>query len=126
MLRIILGLNKKQHINMEKVRKNVNMFSVNQMSIYHTLLETFNVIRKSSSESIKKKWENNLENRYLLRSGTTKDLIIPEKPVKNCTGFTYIGAKLFNKLPCNIKETSNPCTFKSLIKTWIWKNIPSY
>ena len=126
MLRIILGLNKKQHINMEKVRKNVNMFSVNQMSIYHTLLETFNVIRKSSSESIKKKWENKLENKYLLRSGTTKDLIIPEKPVKNCTGFTYLGAKLFNKLPCNIKETLNPCTFKSLIKTWIWKNIPSY
>ena len=36
------------------------------------------------------------------------------------------GAKLFNELPSNIKETLNPNTFKSLTRTWIWENIPSY
>ena len=52
MLRVILGFNIKQHINMENLRQKIKMFSVNQMCIYHTLLETFNVIRYSSSETL--------------------------------------------------------------------------
>ena len=102
------------------------MFSVNQMNVYHTILETYNVIRNSSSEQIKKKWETKLDTNYLLRSVTTKNLKIPDKPLKKCSGFSYNGSKLFNKLPCNIKETSNPETFKALTKKWIWENIPSY
>ena len=51
---------------------------------------------------------------------------IPEKPMTKCTGFSYNGPKLFNKLPCSIKETNNPTVFKTQIKNWIWKNIPAY
>ena len=111
---------------MENLRQKIKMFSVNQMCIYHTLLETFNVIRYSSSETIKRKWDHKIENKYLLRSDKGNNLKIPEKPMKKCTGFSYSGAKIFNKLPCNIKETLNPCTYKALIKSWIWENIPSY
>ena len=126
MLRVILGFNKKQHINMEYLRQKLKMFSVNQMCIYHTLLETYNVIRYSSSENIKRKWDQTKENKYLLRSETRNDLKIPEKPIKKSTGFSYSGAKIFNKLPSNIRETLNQCTYKALIKRWIWENIPSY
>ena len=43
-----------------------------------------------------------------------------------CLGFTYNGAKLFNMLPCWVRETKNPDSFKTLSKEWIWENIPSY
>ena len=126
MLRLILGFNIKQHVNMENIRQKVKMMSFNQMCVYHTILEAYNVIRNSSSECIKSKYENKHENRYLLRSGSTNELTIPVKPVDTCVGFTYSGAKLFNKLPMYIKETLNPSSFKSQIKAWIWENIPSY
>ena len=126
MLRVILGLDLKRHINMQHTREKIKMMSVNQMNIYHTLLEAYNIVRKSSSQQIKMKWEKNCDSKYLLRSDITKDLKVPNKPMKGCIGFTYSGAKLWNKLPCHIKETLNISTFKSLTRTWIWENIPSY
>ena len=102
------------------------MMSVNQMCIYHTLLESHNVIWNSSSENIKLKWEDKNENRYTLRSDSKNDQKVPNRPLKKCTGFTYNGSKLFNMLPCSVKETKNPNIFKFHIKAWIWKNIPSF
>ena len=99
------------------------MFSVNQMCIYHTLLEAFNVLRNKSSEQIYTKWEKT-ESRYNLRA--LKDLKVPKKASEKCTGFSYHGSKLFNSLPLDIKESLNSVTFKTLIKEWIWENIPSY
>ena len=66
MLRIILGLNIKHHINMKHVRENIRMMSVNQMNVYHTILEAFNVVRNSSSEQIKMKWEKNMKTNIYL------------------------------------------------------------
>ena len=126
MLRLPLGCNIKKHINMENIRQKVKMMSINQMCVYHTILEAYNVIRNSSSECIKRKWEYKHGNRYLLRSESTNDLTIPVKPISKCVGFTYNGAKLFNKLPMHIKKTLNPTSFKSQIKSWIWENIPSF
>ena len=71
MLRIILGLKMKQQANMQKVRQRIKMMSVNQMCCYHTILEAFNVIRNSSSEQIKMKWENNHETKYSIRMSKT-------------------------------------------------------
>ena len=100
--------------------------SVNQMAIYHTLLQAFNVIKKSSSDQVKMKWLIECETKYVLRSTTKNDLAIPDKPMKKCTGFSYNGSKLFNKLPYSIKETVNIDIFKTQIKNWIWKNILAY
>ena len=100
------------------------MMSVNQMNVYHTLIEAYNVIMKSSSEKIKSKWSHKPENEYFLRS--EKEQKVPKKPKKKCTGFSYCGAKLFNKLPSEIKESKNSHKFKSQTKAWIWKNIPAY
>ena len=126
MIRIILGINKKCHTNMQEVREKNKMMSVNQMCIYHILIEAYNVIRNSSSKQNKIKWSNKQENKYSLRSETNHDQKIPEKPIPKCTGFSYTGAKLFNKLPCDMKESTNSNTFKLLAKAWIWRNIPAY
>jgi hypothetical protein len=82
------------------------------------------LIRNSSSEQIKIKWERKNEIVYFLRSKTTNDTQILEKPKKKYTGFSYSGAKLFNKLPRIIKEISNPKTFKAQTRVWVLENIP--
>ena len=99
--------------------------SVNQMSIYHTILETYNITRNSASEQIHTKWTNRKESKYSLRSITNHDLKVPEKPKSKCLGFSYFGAKIFNKLPITIREIEDSTKFKDMTKEWIWKNIPS-
>ena len=100
--------------------------SVNQMSVYHTLLEAHNVVNNSSSEKIGRKWDTGLEKKYALRSTNEGLLTVPNRPISKCTGFSYYGAKLYNLLPRSIRDTSKSATYKVLIKEWIWNNIPSY
>ena len=52
MLRVIMGLKLEDHTNMEKLRFGIKMFSVNQLAVYHTLIEAFNAVRKSSAEQV--------------------------------------------------------------------------
>ena len=114
------------HCGMEHLRQKIKMMSVNQMCVYHTILEAHNVVNNSSSEVIKRKWYHKHENKYLLRSETTNGLNIPERPSKNRIGFAYNGAKLYNKIPNEVKKTLNPNNFKSLVKSWVWENIPAF
>ena len=126
MLRVIFGFSKTQHINMQKLREKIKLMSVNQMCTYHTLLEAHNITVNSSSEQIKQKWSHQHEVNYFFRSKARNDQIVPEKPSSKCTGFSYYGAKLYNKLPGDIRKTTNSDQFKALVKEWIWKNIPSF
>ena len=126
MLRVVMGLKLEDQTNMEKLRTKIEMFSVNQLAIYHTLIEAFNVVRKSSAELVKSKWEHQNGNRYPLRRNYNMNQRVPEKQRIDCTGFTYHGAKLFNLLPNEIKNCQNSDSFKSQVKSWIWSNIPSY
>ena len=41
---------------MKKVRTKYKLMSVNQISLYHTILEVYNVINKSSSDQLKEKF----------------------------------------------------------------------
>ena len=104
-----------------KMSEKIKMMSVNQISVYHTLLETCNIMRHSSSEQIHMKWTNICEEKYSLRSITNKDLKVPEKPKLKCLGFTCNGAKLFNMLPIQMREIKNLNTFKTMTNDWIWK-----
>ena len=126
MIRVILGLKKEKHVNMAHIRKKIQMMSVNQMCVYHTILEAYNIMRNSASEQIQMKWSNKTETNYSLRSAARNDLKVPEKPMPRCLGFTYNGSKLFNILPRNLRENQNPHSFKTLTKEWIWNNIPSH
>ena len=126
MLRTVFGYRKEQHVNMEHVRKKFKIMSVNQMAVYHTLLEAHNVVNNASSEKIGMKWDTGLEKKYALRSTDDGLLKVPNRPISKCTGFSYYGAKLYNLLPGSIRDTSKSATYKVLIKEWIWNNIPSY
>ena len=126
MNRIVLGLKKQDHINLSVVRAKIKMFSVNQMALYHTLLEGHNILRNSASEQIQLKWTHIYGKNYPLRNITENYLKVPERPKMNCIGFSYTHAKLFNMLPKTLREITDKKTFKSAIKTWIWEKIPSY
>ena len=78
MLRVIFGLKKQNLVNMKNVREKIKMMSINQISVYRTILEAYNIMRHSSSEQIHMKWTNISEKKYSLRSITKKDLKVPE------------------------------------------------
>ena len=50
---------------------------------------------------------------------------VPEKMKKSCTGFSYVGPKLWNHLPAHIRKTTITGIFKNKMKDWIWECIPS-
>ena len=62
---------------------------------------------------------------YSLRRHDNMNMRVPDKGRVKCTGFSYHGAKLFNMLPNEAKKCSEPESFKSQVKSWIWENIPS-
>ena len=111
-------------INMEKLRRDIGIFSVNQMNFYHVLLEAFNVIQYGSAASIQEKWKPNNERAYSDRRKL--DVKVPKVNHVRCQGFSWFGAKMWNNLPEDIKSTTIPDTFKIKIKQHIWDTIPPY
>ena len=124
MIRMIFDYKLEDQINMEKLREEIGMFSVNQMNCYHVLVEAFNVIHFGSSIKIQEKWRPKEETVYSLRR--KMDVKVPKVNHVRCQGFSWFGAKMWNNLPEDIKSTLNPDTFKLKIKQHIWDTIPSY
>ena len=127
MLRTIFGFNISQQINMKKLRMSIQMMSVNQMCVYHTLIETFNVIRNSSSEHLKEKLMPSTDkSAYGLRTRTREKAASQGKPSRGCIGFAYHSSKLWNKIPQEIRSCQSSSGFKDKVKMWIWNSIPSF
>ena len=122
MVRVILGLKLANHVNMKKQRIKIKMFSVNQMAVYHTVMEVYNIINKNASDQLQKKLKMH-EGKHSERDAANNDLFVPEKPRKNCVGFSYIGPKLFNMVPKKVKDTKTTDDFKNKLKEWIWEAI---
>ena len=124
MLRMVFGYKLQDKVNMEKLREHIQMLSVNQMNIYHVLVEAFNVINFGSSEKIQEKWLNSNVRVYSNRR--QNNIQIPRVKHVKCQGFSWHGAKLWNKLPESIKSIQKPSIFKTKIKDWIWETIPAF
>ena len=124
MLRMIFGFRVSDQVNMEKLRNKIGMFSVNQLNCYHVLIEAFNVKHFGSSEKIQGKWMQNNPGNYSNRR--VHDVKVPSFGHVKCQGFSWYAAKMWNKLPENIKDITNYDTFKVKIKDQIWSTIPSY
>ena len=120
----MFGHKRADRVNMEKLRKDQGMLSVNQLACYHILIETFNILKKNSSPQIEEKIRPRDNTRYNMRSNGKGNLHIIDKPLKSCTGFTYMAGKLWNLLPEEIRTYSED-PFKVKIKAWIKENIPS-
>ena len=116
MIRAIYGIRREQHVNMRRFREEIKMMSVNQLAVYHTIIETYNIIVKGSSEQLKKKMIPQEEQRYSLRSREKGDLKVPIKPKTNCAGITYFGSKIWNQLPNQMKEAKSYSSSKQNAK----------
>ena len=107
---MILGLNQAHHVNMRKEREKIKMLSVNQMLVYHTVMEAYNITNKKASDQLQKKFMH--EGKHSERSAANNEMYVPEKTLKRCTGFSYIGPKLYNMIPKDIKEAKTTMTSK--------------
>ena len=59
----------------------------------------------------------------MVSNSAKNELYVPMKPRIKCTGFSYLGPKLYNAIPKEVKEAKSTDEFKTQLKGWIWKNI---
>ena len=124
MMRLLIGTNRSSHTNMENLRQQLRMMSVNQLSVYHVAIEMYNIINNKSSESLHE--EMKYEPRgYGLRGIEEGKVRVPDKGKKSCNGFHYMGPKLWNFLPKHVRQTTIKAIFKEKLKDFIWESIPS-
>ena len=97
------------------------MQTVNHMACNHILMEMFNIEKGGASESLRDSLKQVNKSDRVTRSQTTETVKVPTKDKTN--GFTYYGAKLWNRLPEEYK-CLKPGSFKRIIKKWITDNIP--
>ena len=88
------------------------MLSVNQMVVYHTVMEAYSITKKNASDQLQKKL-NLHKGKYYERSSTNNEWYVPENLRKKCTGFSYIGPKLYNLIPKKIKKQRQQMTSKT-------------
>ena len=98
------------------------MLSVNQMSVYHTVMEAYNITNRTASEQLQKKLSRH-EGKHSERSAANNELYVPKKTRNKCTGFSYLGHKLYNILTTDTKNAKSIDDFKTKLMGWIWKNI---
>ena len=72
---------------MKEVRKQINMLSVNQMSVYRTAMEAYNIANRTSSEQPQEKLIRH-EGRISERSAANNKLYVPKEPRIQCTQCT--------------------------------------
>ena len=105
MMRLLVGKSRSSHTNMEKVRKELRMFSVNQLSVYHTAIEMFNIVNYKSSVPLYEELKM-VSKGYSLRGLEEGKVQVPERGKKSCNGFHYMGPKLWNFMPAHIRKTT--------------------
>ena len=123
LLRVIYGKTRQSHTNMQKLREEHKIMSINQLSIYHVAMDMFGIINNSSSDFLHEEFKIE-KKRYELRCNDDGQVRVPDKMKKSCTGFGYIGPKLWNYLPGHIRKTTIRDIFKEKMKDWIWEFIP--
>ena len=105
MFRLLDGKSKKDKVSVEKIAKKFEMMSINQMTCYHILMETYKIIHFGASDKLRSKLVPN--------SKMSKNLQVPLVKRSSCRGFTYFAAKLWNSLPPQIKMRERPCQEES-------------
>ena len=73
-------------------------------------MERYNITNKKASDQQQKKFMH--EGKHLERTAANNEMCVPENPRKRCTGFSYIGPKLYNMIPKDIKEAKTTMTSK--------------
>ena len=127
LFRLLAGKKLQDKVRVESLGKQFGIMSINQMTSYHTLLETFNIINYGSSEKIQKK--------LLPNSDKSTNLTVPLFKKTSCRGFSYFASRLWNSMPTRMRATAMPSSkrcdakherkrlnnFKKEVKRWIWE-----
>ena len=124
MFRLLDGKSKKDRVKVEKIATKFGLMSINQMTCYHYLMETYKIIHFGASDK--------LRNKLVPNSKLSKNLHVPLVKKTSCRGFTYYAARLWNSLPPTTKMREKPHqnvqvdrkrlnAFKTEIKNWILK-----
>ena len=71
---------------MRKERDKIKMLSVNQMSVYHTVMEAYNITNKKASEQLQNKF-NMHEGKHSEKCATNNEMYVPENPLKKVYRF---------------------------------------
>ena len=124
MFRLLTGTKIEDKVRVEKLAKDLNQMSMNQMSCYHILVETYNIINFETSMKIR--------NKLLPNNPHSTRLTVPLFKKDSCRSFSYYAAKLWNLLPLEIRSNGMPKSgldkraedsrlnsFKTEIKKWI-------
>ena len=51
------GKSRKDHTNMQKLREEKKIMSVNQLSVYHLAMDMFNIINNASSDTLQREFK---------------------------------------------------------------------
>ena len=89
-------------------------------------MKTTNVNNKQSSDQLREKFMPEKTRVFTLRSQTEEKVKVPPKPAIKCTGFSYLGPKVWNQLPMEIRMLKIDEAFKEAVKQWIWEKIPPF
>ena len=127
MLRLLAGKRLLDKVRVADLGKKFNVMSINQMTCYHNLIETFNIINYNSSEKIQEK--------LLPKNKCSSNLTVPLCRKTKCRGFSFYASRLWNSLPKSIRVKAMPAAkecdgkmeksrlnnFKKEVKKWIWE-----
>ena len=100
MFRLLDGKSKKDRVKVQKIATKFGLMSINQMTCYHYLMETYKIIHFGASDKLRKKLVPN--------SKFSKNLHVPLVKKTSCRGFTYYAARLWNSLPPTTKMREKP------------------
>ena len=107
MLRTITGKKLSDHVSLANLRSQTGMMTVNQLCVYHILLETYCILRLGSSPVLKKELTMKSGNPSTrLRSATDQILEVPINHNKN-NAFNYYAATTWNEFHRWLKRQKN-------------------
>ena len=122
MLRLLAGKKTTDKVRVESLAKQFSVMSMNQMTCYHVLMETYKIVHFGASEKLREK--------LVPKNIMSRSLSVPLFKKTTCRGFTFFAARLWNALPMSIRDREKPHQskvvdvkrlgqFKREIKNWI-------
>ena len=111
-------LNLPQRSSRDQMFNNLGWLTVNQLSVFHTLLAVYNIRQSKEPEYLAKK---------LCRDNARGNIIIS---FTNLTllkkSFIVRGAELWNSVPFSIRSLRKVAEFKNSLKEWIRANVEKF
>ena len=96
----------------------LHWLSVNQLVVYHTLLQIFKIRKSQQPEYLFEILGKDNRNGHIMITNT--ELSLAKK------SFTFRGPELWNKLPKDIRNSQKIGNFKKACRNWVKENIPRF